>query len=86
MTSERKGLYFLIDESIERQFQGDEEKDLKFRCYLKMDSFGVYSLVDTDGGNSCSVKCIFSERGLEHYLKAYPLNMSFDAFESKIRY
>ena len=83
MIPERKGLYSLVDESIEKQLNGEEQQPLRFKAYLKKDAFDVYSLLDCEGHPNCSIKCIFNESGLNNYLETLPSYMSYDSLESK---
>jgi hypothetical protein len=85
MIKDKKGLYFLIDESIERDIKHEEEKTQKMKCYLKKDHLGGYVLVDTHKEkNNCSIKCVFSEEGLKEYLAGLPSYMDYNSFESKL--
>ncbi len=84
MISEKKGLYHLIDESLERDLNSEEENNLKFKSYLKKDSFGTYSLLDGEvEANSCSIKCVFSEGGLKDFFDKMPSYITYDSFNSK---
>jgi hypothetical protein len=84
MISEKKGLYSLVDESIERDLKGEEEKNPRFKSYLKKDEYGNYSLVDSDSSaNSCSIKCVFSEGGLKEFLSTGPTFISYESINSK---
>jgi hypothetical protein len=85
MIRDRKGLYFLIDDSIERDLLFQEENNVRFKCYLKKDNFGQYALIDSDSGtNNCSIKCIFNESGLKEFLAGAPSYIDYDSFNSNI--
>jgi hypothetical protein len=84
MIKDKKGLYFVIDESIERDLRNEDEKPQRIKCYLKKDHLGGYVLVDTEiDKNNCSIKCIFSEEGLKEYLAGLPSYIDYESFESK---
>jgi hypothetical protein len=84
MISEKKGLYYLVDESIERDLTGEEEKNPRFKAYLKKDEYGNYSLVDSESSaNGCSIKCIFSEGGLKEFFSGAPTYITYDSLNSK---
>ena len=86
MIKDKKGLYFIIDESIERDLNNEEEKHQRIKFYLKRDHLGGYVLVDTESGNNnCSIKCIFSQEGLKEYLAGVPSYIDYDSFESKMK-
>jgi len=85
MIKDTKSLYFIIDESIERDLKNEDAKQIRIKFYLKREHQGGYVLVDTESGNiNCSIKCIFSQEGLKEYLAGVPSYIDYDSFESKI--
>jgi hypothetical protein len=82
MSSDKKTLKTLITESIDRDIErdilGGDEKNQKFKSFLRKDEQDCFCLVE-----DTSIKCAFEENNLKEYLNGLPSYLRFENFEGK---
>jgi hypothetical protein len=81
---EKKSLQALIIESIDKDIEREtlivEEKNLKFKSFLRKDEQDCFCIVD-----DTSIKCVFEENNLKEYLNSLPSYLRFENFEGIIK-
>ena len=81
---ENKGLYIMVDESLDKILKNQEDKPKRFKSFLKLDKMNTYSLIESSNPKEgYSIKVVFNEDALKDYLDSMPKYISFESFNSK---
>lgn len=88
MISESRGLYELVEDSLDRDLANEAEKNPVIKGFIKKDISGNFSIGEIDGkAEDWTIRCIFSASGLKTHLDSTSEynhgKLDYDSWNSK---